>query len=635
MITALMLYLTVIAALFVVAAHAAERVLRLIGKPGRGAWVAGMLFMCLVPLAVARLRHDRVTPTGPSLTVGERRGQQPVVATAVDEVRGIIPTNLMVKSESPLTLFDRPLLAMWIAGSIAWALLLIGSAARLAVTAHSWRREVVDGIPVLISHDTGPALIGAIFPQIVLPRWVLDLPFEQRALLLAHEREHARSYDPLLLIAAGLAVIAMPWNPSLWYALRRLRLAIEADCDRRVLRISPDVHTYGSLLLDVSERIVTSAAPVAAFAEPTTDLRRRLALMNPSLIRFVTLRVLGAAAVSVIATTLACQTPRPAQAAVRPSLVDGDSGILRTRIVYQVTARPGEFKSVVPDSILRRAVLTFYPAALTGRMGPHPFLWFLADSNGRVVRTATGRDGLSRWSYAYLRDSMPSYLLNLSPSSRAEVEAQGIAYLNVAAARRKFPELQRVSDTDGLKYLMTSVKGTPIDVAWIQVATPSSPREDFPAIGQDTAQVYYEYQVDTPVTAISLVRPKYPDSLRASKAHGEAVLQFVVDTTGHVERGSVRVLRTTHPAFATEAIATLPAARLAPALRQGKRVRQLVSQAFLFVPPVTPPESAMSGRTIFTDSTMYRVQCKQADTIAILTPIPRTCTLRDQRVEVH
>jgi hypothetical protein len=39
--------------------------------------------------------------------------------------------------------------------------------------------------------------------------------------------------------------------------------------------------------------------------------------------------------------------------------------------------------------------------------------------------------------------------------------------------------------------------------------------------------------------------------------------------------------------------------------------------------------------TMFTDSAIYRVRCKEADTIAKLAVIPRECRLRDQRVEIR
>lgn len=42
-----------------------------------------------------------------------------------------------------------------------------------------------------------------------------------------------------------------------------------------------------------------------------------------------------------------------------------------------------------------------------------------------------------------------------------------------------------------------------------------------------------------------------------------------------------------------------------------------------------------SAATVFTDSTIYRVQCKEADSLKTLNPIPRKCTPRDQRVKVY
>jgi hypothetical protein len=39
--------------------------------------------------------------------------------------------------------------------------------------------------------------------------------------------------------------------------------------------------------------------------------------------------------------------------------------------------------------------------------------------------------------------------------------------------------------------------------------------------------------------------------------------------------------------------------------------------------------------TLFTDSAIYRAQCKEADSLRTLTPIPRKCTPRDQRVKIY
>jgi hypothetical protein len=49
---------------------------------------------------------------------------------------------------------------------------------------------------------------------------------------------------------------------------------------------------------------------------------------------------------------------------------------------------------------------------------------------------------------------------------------------------------------------------------------------------------------------------------------------------------------------------------------------------------ITSP-TGIRASTMFTDSAIYRVRCKEADTIAKLAVIPRECTLRDQRVEIR
>jgi len=41
------------------------------------------------------------------------------------------------------------------------------------------------------------------------------------------------------------------------------------------------------------------------------------------------------------------------------------------------------------------------------------------------------------------------------------------------------------------------------------------------------------------------------------------------------------------------------------------------------------------ARTMFTDSAIYRAQCREADSLKNLSPIPRKCTPRDQRVKIY
>ena len=77
-------------------------------------------------------------------------------------------------------------------------------------------------------------------------------------------------------------------------------------------------------------------------------------------------------------------------------------------------------------------------------------------------------------------------------------------------------------------------------------------------------------------------RARYPESLRQAAVEGQAVLRFVVDSAGRVERGSVVTVSATHGLFAAAAREALAGTRFAPAEVGGRRVRQLVEQAYAF-----------------------------------------------------
>ncbi len=89
--------------------------------------------------------------------------------------------------------------------------------------------------------------------------------------------------------------------------------------------------------------------------------------------------------------------------------------------------------------------------------------------------------------------------------------------------------------------------------------------------------------VDKVVVALPGTAPRYPDMLRQAGIEGDVRAQFVVDTLGRVEPGSVRVLEATHDQFAAAVRTALSSrARFTPAEAGGHRVRQLVEQTFTF-----------------------------------------------------
>ena len=76
--------------------------------------------------------------------------------------------------------------------------------------------------------------------------------------------------------------------------------------------------------------------------------------------------------------------------------------------------------------------------------------------------------------------------------------------------------------------------------------------------------------------------PAYPPALSAAGIEGEVAVHFVVDISGRVEKGSVRIIRATHALFEREVRAALERMRFLPAESGGAKVRQLVEQVFRF-----------------------------------------------------
>ena len=111
---------------------------------------------------------------------------------------------------------------------------------------------------------------------------------------------------------------------------------------------------------------------------------------------------------------------------------------------------------------------------------------------------------------------------------------------------------------------------------------PSQPKHVFTAADLErlveSATVYTAEQVDRPAALDSAAQlaVSYPDSLRNTHTAGEATVEFVVDTTGAVEAGTVGIVTASHPGFANAARLAAHDARFIPAERAGHTVRQLV-----------------------------------------------------------
>ncbi|HEY0972586.1 MAG TPA: M56 family metallopeptidase [Gemmatimonadales bacterium] len=383
MIAAWMLYAAVAAVLLSLAATIAERALRVAGRATRWAWAAALAGSVLLPtgawLAAWRGAANPAEAAADAASTAQAAGG----GLSLDEL--LARATVMVEPSSPLAALDAPLLTLWCAASLGVVVWLTVGMLRLARARREWRPATVAGVSVLVSGRTGPAVAGVIHPAIVLPEWALGADDETLALMLEHEREHVRAADPALLAAGVVAVALAPWNPALWWQLRRLRHAVEVDCDRRVLGRHPDRRTYGALLIEVGRCAATVddvALPIAAFASTRSSLERRIRTMTMRRPRHPLLQGAALAGGAVLLVLAACETPRPTEVSPVGEIPLTD---IRNPGSYATT------RKVTVDDV-REVLAQVMPAGVREeRRGVPHEVWIVADAEGSVLRTETLR----------------------------------------------------------------------------------------------------------------------------------------------------------------------------------------------------------------------------------------------------
>jgi beta-lactamase regulating signal transducer with metallopeptidase domain len=304
MIALWMFYAAALAGLFTAAAWGAEQALRLHGRPGRWVWGAALAASLLLPAGALAWRT--AAGTAPGETVDSPAAPSPPSA-------GVL-SGFDLSSVAPPAAFDRAtpfLLAGWALLSAGALVFFALGVLHLSRRRRGWRRERVRDQPVRVSEGFGPAVVGVFRPEIVLPRWMLDMDAPALDLALRHEREHLERRDTLLLAAAFLAAAALPWNLALWAQLRRLRQSVELDCDLRVLASGASRKGYGALLLEVGGHAGRSRLAVAALSEPPSFLERRIGMITKRPIHGRAVRTLGALVLTGVLVALACDVAPP------------------------------------------------------------------------------------------------------------------------------------------------------------------------------------------------------------------------------------------------------------------------------------------------------------------------------------
>jgi beta-lactamase regulating signal transducer with metallopeptidase domain len=371
-----MLYTGAVTLLLGLSARCLEGVVRQRNLPVRGLWMGALLGSVLLPIL------SLVVPVrGTSSPVNAASFPQSVPISDAGTLQGLaLVPQLNVGTPAGVDL-DSLLLGAWGLGSALLAVGLALSYGAVLRRSREWVRRDLDGRDIWISRDTGPAVVGFRRSRIVLPEWIAEHSAQDQKIIIAHEQEHLQARDPHLLLSALLLLVALPWNVALWWQCRRLRQAIEVDCDLRVLARGVDPRGYSRLLVGVSERGIAHRFVMAALSESTSFLERRIRLMfTPQPKRWR-----GRATVSALSAGLlvfaACQVDRP------------DQSPIPTTGVTLAASESGELTPVktpaTREEAMRLAIEHSYPQLLTdGVPGGTAVLTFITNTRGEIERSA-------------------------------------------------------------------------------------------------------------------------------------------------------------------------------------------------------------------------------------------------------
>ena len=342
MIAAWMLSAVVFTTLLGIAAHAAEVALRGMRRPTRLPWLVALGASVTWPLGAPFVR--RLIPSDAAMTAATL----PSIQVVPDQLPDAFAWTARL---------DMLLLAMWIVASAIMIIRLVRALMHLTRIRRASRPDVVDGVRVLVSHDVGPAVVGVVQPSVLLPEALLDLDAPLRRLVLRHEEEHCRAGDPWVVIGSAIALALVPWNAPLWWIVRRARVALEVDCDARVLATEPGTAQYGKLLLLISQRqSVTPFAPMLAAS--SSHLERRITAMLPVRSTRRRTRIAVALVAMTVAGIAACSSriadvasPTASVAPKSPTMVPAGQPYFEFQVEKAAIQVPGTGNIRYPDAL--------------------------------------------------------------------------------------------------------------------------------------------------------------------------------------------------------------------------------------------------------------------------------------------
>ena len=360
------LYVIMVSTLLSLGAFAAERAARLKRIGTRWIWLTAIVASLVIPTLVSSVAIQLPN------VLGEPVANKIVVLRQATTLT-LSPAVWFTGEPEPASwrTADLTIRQIWTWVSVAMLLALIASGIHLALRKRRWRDETLTGAPVLLTEDVGPAVVGLLRPCIAIPVWVKSASLQHQVAVIAHEQSHLEARDPQLFTLALFLLVFMPWNLPLWWQLRRLRHAIEIDCDARVLKGGVDPAHYGETLIVVCERQSAYVGAVAAMSESKSFLEERIEHMIRKPVRWRRLGAATLASLSIALTAVAAQVSppnadTPAPVAAAPAKQERKEIKLPTstldRYVGQYQFMAGQIFSVTRKGDGLQAQLTGQPA---------------------------------------------------------------------------------------------------------------------------------------------------------------------------------------------------------------------------------------------------------------------------------
>ncbi len=538
-----------------VAALAAERGLRALGHPTRLAWTIALLAGSTWPV-IARLFL-----VAPIETAGAR------VAAAI-----AVAGNATVAAATPwlsalwFRRIDVALEMLWVIVSTMLVVQVVRAIRTLARVQREGQRIDVDGERVLIDDTLGPAVIGLAAPTIVIPSWLLGMDDVLRSLVLRHEREHCRVRDPALVWLSVVTTTLLPWNLALWWISRRLRLAMEIDCDTRTMRGTDDRTRYAKLLLLIAQR-KSSARFVPMLSDSHSQLSRRISAMHSDPVRHPVFRATVAGGVAMLAITAACSTGLT-------------TNLLSPTPMTKPSASAGGEPIVVPAGSLARTPGDHMATMLSSSRGPaYPDALRADKVTGNVVaQYIVNADGMI--------DTLSLKVLTSSNPAFTAAVREALPSMRYAAAQLGGKAVRQLVQQN---FLFDQARGD--GVAFIRIPpTPPGGRAPSAPTRVPDGQPYFDFQVEKPaVMRAGSVGPAYPPQLREARIEGNVIMQFVVDTSGRVDMATFKVLKSDNDLFSAAVRTALTTMQFDAAMVGDRPVKQLLQQPFVFrLPPESP-----------------------------------------------